>query len=938
MEKSGYAPHAIRGAPARDSAQAIRNDTTPPRPASGGNTLEKTVGAFTHAPGVTASKLALPAPGAGQLPRPHLVEAMTAAHHARLILIRAGAGFGKTTLMQQYAARCREAGHTLVWLRLDAADNDLQRFLLHLDAGLRGASLATGTGDAGNDAAARIIERIAGHTAPLSLMFDDFETIQSEIVLNFTRRIIDALPPGSRLVIASRATPDLGIGRIRARAELLDISPASLRFSLAETTRFIRDKCRLALRDAEIDTLYRCTEGWAAAIYLATLSLRTRSDHAAFVASFSGSNLELADYLAEDILARQSSECRSFLLETSVLPQLSAELCDAVRQRTDSREMLDYLERANLFLLPLDEARNWYRYHPLFSSFLRHRLQLAEPGRDRELHAAAARWLIDAKRPVPAIEHLLEAGHTDAALALIDACTPQLLRAGRVRLLMRWFDRVGPTSANAHGRTGLTRAWVLLINSRYDEAMRTVEHLLADSVGHAHHAELALEAEAVRAMLLALTGEVEACLASGAATLDRLPDETGYAYYNLAHTLAYSYIATHRYDEARSVISRALQRTHARRQGHTHAVAEALEGIIDLAQGRLGTALARLEAVLAPSWNTGESQVEGGRLSLDTVRALALYEADALEEAGRLLDTALPLARSNSPPDAMILCHVLSARLARSRGDHEQWQRLLAELEQIGRQVMSSRAICSAWLERARVATLERRLDAARQALHTAMLHAAWERPGVSFHANDTDLPALAQIRLALAEGAFTRAREQIAAARELAQLHLRYRRMLTLRLLNALALAGLGRQTEAFDEIGEAMRMASHEGFLRPFIDEGEPLAALVRAWAQAQARRFNALGVMPRFVDTLLARLPAPATAQTPNAQAADAPAETLTARELDVLRMLADGHRNRVIAEKLFVSELTVKSHLRNINAKLSAQNRTQAVAIARSLGLL
>lgn len=900
--------------------------------------MEKTVGASAHAPGVTASKLLLPAPGTGQLARPHLVEAMTAAHHARLILIRAGAGFGKTTLMQQYATRCRDAGHAFVWLRLDAADNDLQRFLLHLDAGLRGARPAPGLGSAGDDAAERIIERIAGNAQPLSLIFDDFETIQSEIVLNFTRRIIDALSPASRLVIASRTTPELGIGRIRARGELLDISPASLRFSLAEATRFIRDKCRLALRDAEIETLYRCTEGWAAAIYLATLSLGTRSDHAAFVASFSGSNLELAEYLAEDILARQTRECRHFLLETSVLPQFSAELCDAVRQRTDSREMLDYLERANLFLVPLDEARDWYRYHPLFASFLRHRLRLAEPDRDRELHAAAAQWLIDARRPVPAIDHLLEAGRADTALALIDACTPDLLRAGRVRLMMRWFDRIGPESANVHGRSGLTRAWVLLLNSRYDEAMRTVEQLLAASVGHAHHAELALEAEAIRAMLLALTGEVEACLATGAATLDRLPDETGYAYYNLAHSLAYSYIATHRYDEARSVISRALQRTHAPRRGHTHALAEALESIIDLAQGRLGTALARLETVLAPSWNGGEAQIEGGRLSLDTTRALALYEADALDETARLLDTALPLARSNAPPDSTILCHVLSARIALSRGDQDQWQRLLAELEQIGRQVKSQRAICSAWLERARVATLERRLDAARQALHTAMLHAAWDRPGVSFHANDTDLPALAQIRLALAEGAYAQAQDQIAATLELANRHLRYRRTLTLRLLNALALAGLGKQTEAFGEIGEAMRMASHEGFLRPFIEEGEPLAALVRAWAQAHARRLNALGVMPRFVDTLLARLPSPAEPGGRENQTAEVPAETLTTRELDVLRMLADGHRNRVIAEKLFVSELTVKSHLRNIHAKLGAQNRTQAVAIARSRGLL
>jgi LuxR family transcriptional regulator, maltose regulon positive regulatory protein len=903
--------------------------------------VETGYGKVKSTQGIIASKLMPPVDSPTHLVRAHLIEAIANAHTARLVLIRASAGFGKTTLMQQYATHCRAHRREVLWLRLDAADNDLQRLLLHLDAGLGGTRAHAGNADA---LGTSVIERVAAHDKPLVILLDDFEAIQSPPVLAFTQKLIEAFPPGSALVIASRVTPELGIGRIRARGELLDINPSALRFTLAEATAFIRDKCGLSLRDADIATLQRCTEGWATAIYLATLSLRTRSDSAAFVASFSGTNLELAEYLAEDILARQSDACRSFLLDTSVLPQFSASLCDAVTGRGDSREMLDYLERSNLFLVPLDGERNTYRYHRLFASFLRHRLRASQPGREARLHAAAARWYLEEQRPVPAIDHLLDAGNQAGALAQIARHSRQLLGAGRVRLLMRWLDRIAAEVLATQPEVGLTYAWVLLLNRRYADAMRMAQGIVEGCAGQPEQDSVTLEAEAIRGVLLALTDQVETCRQTSAALLDRLPVPTNFTYYSLANSLAFSCVSMHCYDEARGVLSRALRRAHDHPFVVMRAIAETLEGTIDLVQGRLGTALARLDASAATAAASKRDDINGGCTSMDSARALALYEKNALDKMAHLLADALPRTKNVGTTEALIATHVLSARAARFDGDLEQWQRLLAELEQTGRAIESDRAICAAWLERARVATLEGRFDAAEQALRAALLHGDWANGDVAFLSTEIDQPLIARARLDVARGRHAEAASTLREALRYANARQRHWRALKLRLLLALALDGGGDRAGAFETLTEALRMASHEGYVRAFLDEGERLMQLVGAWAERGPAAIAALGIAPAFVEQLLGNTTTPETDDPRPAAAklapysAEIPAESLTARELVVLRMLSAGHRNRVIGEKLFVSETTVKTHLRKINAKLGAQNRTQAVAIARMQGLI
>lgn len=886
---------------------------------------------------ILKAKLLPPVAGSHHLQRAQLLEGIHQANTPRLVLIRAAAGFGKTTLMQQYQTQCRAQQRQVAWLNLDVGDNDLQRFVAYLRAGLGDLVGAPPTPDGdqdGTEAALELIDAIADLEQPFAVLLDEFEVIQSPPVLDFIQQLLEAMPPCGLLMMTSRTTPDIGLGRIRARGQLLEIKPGSLRFSLAEATTFIREKHQLALRDNEIATLYRCTEGWAAAIFLATLSLHGRTDHAAFVASFSGSNLDLAEYLAEDILAHQDEGCRQFLLETSVLPQLSAPLCDAVTGRQDSRQMIDFLEKANLFLIPLDGERHEYRYHSLFASFLRDALERQQPGRAQALQRKAAGWYLGDGRAVPAIELLLSAGAHGEALVEIAAHGNSLMEAGRARLMLRWLECIDARMLDEHPGLTLTYAWALALCRRFDEAIAVVDRFLVKEPFVPHQQACALEAETIRCMLLAMTGRVEECCSAGLVQIDRLSAAQPFQFGVLTNSLAYSLICTDRYDEARRVLSRAVRINAGQPSDFMRCLADCIESIIDLVQGRLGNALARLRNSRERHWSASSNEAVAGKPSINGNLAQALYEADDLAEAERAVLEALPYSRSNGAPDALIANHVLVARLAYQHQDKEAWQRYLAELEHNGRQIGSSRAICAAWLERARVAILEGQLDSAEQAQRSAELHGDWERPGISMHTTDVDMPSISRLRLRIAQGDCAAAAHALAHAIDTARGQQRHRRVLKLQVLQALALDGAGEEQSAFEVLGQALRFASHEGFLRTFIDEGPKLAALLQRWSSATQGRATA--VEADFLATLQQRCNALQVQGPGTDQPADA--EILTAREIQVLRLLSAGLRNRVIAEKMFLSEFTIKSHLRNINAKLGAQGRTEAVAIARQKGLL
>jgi LuxR family maltose regulon positive regulatory protein len=384
---------------------------------------------------------------------------MADADAARLILIRAAAGFGKTTLMQQYREHCLASGKRALWINLEPADNDLQRFVNLLDKGLGLLPVSARQSERNDPPCAEdLLQLMVSSPLPFAVLLDEVEVIQNPEVLEFLQQLVEQLPSGSVLVMASRSTPGIGLGRIRARGQLLEIRPQDLRFTLEESMAFIRGKRQIPLHDDELATLYRRTEGWIAGLYLASLSLKDRDDHGAFISSFSGSNLELAEYLTEDILARQTEDCRVFLMQTSILEQFCVPLCEAVTGRKDSRAMIDHLDRTNLFLVPVDSQQQWFRYHHLFASFLRHALDRLYPGMTQTLHETAAHWFFDAGQPIPGVEHLFNAGLLDEAADGLNRHLDTLIDSGRTRLLQPGLRLAAgkhytPQGRDARGRT-----------------------------------------------------------------------------------------------------------------------------------------------------------------------------------------------------------------------------------------------------------------------------------------------------------------------------------------------------------------------------------------------------------------------------------------------------------------------------------------------------
>ncbi|PNB73513.1 helix-turn-helix transcriptional regulator [Pseudomonas sp. GW456-E7] len=852
--------------------------------------------------------------------RSGLLEQMDNAKSAKLILIRAAAGFGKTTLLQQYRQRCLTAGKRVLWLNLESADNDLQRFTSLLTNGLKPLLEPRGVA---NQQSQDLSGMVSSCEIPLIICLDEFEVIHDVEVLDCVQHLIDVLPANCALAITSRSTPGLGLGRIRARGHMLDIKPGDLRFSLEESTRFLREKRKIALRDKEISMLHRCTEGWITGLYLASLSLQGRDDHEAFIASFSGSNLELAEYLTEDILARQSEECRDFLMHTSITGQLCASLCNALTGRNDSQAMIEQLERTNLFLQSVDSQQQWYRYHSLFASFLRDALDRLHPGKVRQLHAIAAQWFLEADQPIRAIEHLFSADLVEEAITQLATHLDSLIDSGRVLLLLRWLDRAPESVRDRYPHLNQAYAWLLALSNRLQEARQVaerLERLAGPAFGYVP--------QVIHCLQLSISDQVDECCAVGRQVLSQIPPGDVHLHGALVHCVAMNLLSSGCHEQVQALLSAMLQRDKRLNPSFLGYTLNFVAGIQDMIQARPGSALSRFQAMRDAPRKEYPGQSQDTRVALDVMFAVLHYEAGQLDESSQLLTNALPFTRYFSSPDILIASHVLSARIAYLRGDRSTWQRCLVDLEQLGREATSERIGCSVWLERSRVAIVENRLDMAEQALHSAEQMSEWDRPDLVKFASDVDTPSIARQRLRIARGEYALAARCLRQAIDDARRYQHHRRELKLTLLLALALDGMGDQQQAFDTLQLALRAASHEGLRRTLEDEGESLMQLLIRWSKSP-QAAKAVGIEPGFIESLVSQY---------DVSRVSPARQLLTDREFQVLQLLAVGHRNKTIAEKIFLSELTVKSHLQKLYAKLEVSGRTEALANARTRGLI
>ena len=887
---------------------------------------------------LASGKFSAPAAHGDHIARSRLCEQICRPDGPKVVVARGPAGYGKTTLLAQCQARLQVGATRTAWLTLDRADNDLPRFLRCLMAALGTlsglAALPPDGGDAEDALALALVEAVASHAAPFALVLDEFEAITAPAVLDLVQDLIGRLPAHGRLLIGSRHAPGLALGRLRAANRLLEIDAAQLCFSMDESSQFFARQ-RPVLTPAEIELLHRKTEGWIAALCLASASLARQPSAAGFIERFSGSDQSVADYLAQDVLASQTPTLRRFLLRTSILKQLSAPLCQALLPELDCADLLTQLENGHVLLTRTAADEHRYRYHSLFASYLQSQLRAQAPGDIASLHLAASRWYDGQGRPVPAIDHAIDGGDFDRALTLLQAHADALLAEGRMRLLSRWFAQLPPAVLATRPLLMAVQVWATCFTRGPSEASL----LLAD-LGLAGSGDAAVRAHvrALQPLLLSMMDRQEEAYAAGMPSVAALGDALSFTDTALVNAMANVSAVLGRYHEARALLDTARRAQSRAASSFNLMYSEAVEGIIDLQEGRMRQAGARFRMAVRSTRNGAYGQANGNAWA-GVLYAAWVYETGDLPQAARLLQVYVPLGRDVGLPDHLILGYLMLARVAFYEGDVEQTFYLLGELEYLGHQRRLPRIAASARVERARVLLMQGHPQAARDELRRADDADLWSRvEALRLPANDLLYPRLGQLRWEAYEGDPAAALRGLDADIAQARDARRIRRAYKLQLFRAVALARMDDDARAFEQLAPLLDTARAEGLCRVLVDEGSALIRLIQRFAATPAGSAWLAGDAARDWWQRLREHIGTEPAPPPPERAGATCAEALTPKELRVLRLLAEGHSNSAIAKQLFVSESTVRTHLRHLNVKLDADSRTQAVAHARNAGLL
>src|ERR671913_929900 len=904
-----------------------------------------------------ATKLYVPRPRPEFLSRVRLLERLAEAVARELTLVCTPAGFGKTTLLGEWA---RNSTRPVAWLSLDEGDNDPARFWRYVAAaldqvrpgtGARVGALLRGPEPSALEAVVTgVINELAAQSGEILLVLDDYHLIQATPIHHTLGLLLEHLPASLRLVVASRADPPLPLARLRARGQLAELRQRDLRFTPEEAAALLRTAVGPDLSEAAVVALRDRTEGWVVGLQLAGLSLRGRGDVTEFVEGFSGSHRYVLDYLAEEVLDRQPEPLRAFLLETSLLERLSGPVCEAVTGRADSQQLLEHIERANLFLIPLDEERRWWRYHHLFADLLRARLAQERPDRVAELHRAAAAWCEQAGLADDAIRHALAAGDTVRAARLIERHFDALLQRAEGATVDRWVQALPTELVRSRPRLLLAQAvWALLVG-RIHEAEHLRRHAggawgaagdepYEPSVGRAASlvANLPAAIAIARADLARRRGDADRVDAFVQQALPYLTEKDRALRWAVDRYLAVAAWQRGELAEAERLLVDLVGERWAPGEGFLAVRPRYDLGQVQRAQGRLGAALGTYRQVLAAAGGVGRPLPAAGMAHVGM--AEVLYERGQLDGALEHASQGVGLCRQLAYTQPLLAGLATLAWIRHARGDRAGAWEAIAEAEQ----AQPSPA--------AGVVDLLNPVPALRAKLAIVNGQVADAARWVQARGLDVEDPPsyprereyLLLARLLVAEGDPERALELLERLRAEAAAQGRTGSVIEVRTLQVLALDASGNRAGALDALAEALALGAPEGYLRVFVDEGPPMAALIRQLLLGRRpARPRAVAAPHEYLARVVEAFAQAGQPVRPplsrGGVVVPGMVEPLTARELEVLRLLAAGTPNRAIAEQLVVTLDTVKSHVTHIFDKLGVTNRTQAVSRARELGLL
>ena len=879
--------------------------------------------------------------------------------HGRLVLLSCPPGFGKTSLLSEFVRACAIPA---AWVSLDEGDNDPVRFWTSLVSALR--TIRPKLGDAPlsllqnpqtlppEAVPSLLINELADLPEELILILDDYHLVQEPSIHAALAFLIEHLPERLRMVIATRMDPPWPLARLRARNQLTELRAADLRFTRQETLAFLHETMGLDLSPAQVAALEARTEGWAASLQLAAISMQASRDIEAFIQAFTGSHAYLAEYLVEEVLKAQPGPLQAFLLQTSILERLNADLCQAVTGLPEAREFIITIQRKNLFLVPLDEEGNWYRYHHLFADLLRARLGQSHPIEAvRNLNLRAACWYEAAGMESEAITHALAAGNPGYAVRLVERTAMSMLMRANFKTVEGWLASLPPLAINDSPRVHMAAAWLFLLRREPSRAEPYLCFLHAYfSSPEPHCLDLALQGEwlALQSAMLGAQGKPAESRSLAMQALEILPEEAAQIRSLTYNGLAGACQQLYDYEGAASAYHAIVRQGQASGDIASEIFGLSCLGLMLLQQGKLHSvfeitsqALQRIEATRAFSPFT--ATLYGELASID-------YHWHRLEQARLSFSRSVQLSLPGGFNDAEIYHHVFLSRLFQMEGD------LQAALQEIENALKGLRLAVPTFVteevtsQQVCILLALGRLPEAQAALKPAGFEFD---PDFSFpplapeagihHAAGLLYNSALRILLTRADqGSDLHALQNglrlagtlIAGSLRLHHLPIALKTLL----LRARMHAHLGDQRSSRADLLQALEMAAPEGFFSIFLEEGFPLAAMLRLLKPADLPS----GVPAAYLSDILDAFEASASPVSDPVRASGATIEDgwaghLTAREMEVLRLIASGDSNRDIAGKLVITLSAVKKHTGNIFRKLGANSRTQALARARHLHL-
>jgi len=893
---------------------------------------------------ILTTKLFIPFLQSNLVSRNRLIDRLSQGSKHKLTLISAPAGFGKTTLLSEWIHQSQAPS---AWFSIDKGDNDPIHFLNYVIAALQTIDENIGSGIRSLLKSPRLpnmqsmlinlINDLAQFGDNFLLVFDDYHLIEDQKIHDLIGFMLEHLPPKMHLVMATRSDPPLPLARLRSQNQVLELRAADLCFTLDETAILFNERLCLGLSQDNLAMLESRTEGWIAGLQLAALSIQNRNDVQSFIQHFSSDNRYIMDYLFEEVLSQKSQDVQQFLLHTSILDRLSGSLCDAVTQGQNSQQMLRVLDRENLFIFPLDSERKWLRYHQLFVDLLRQRLRQMHGALVPELYYLASQWFEQNKFIDEAVEYALMGEDFDRAISLIQRHAETKLMQSEIVTIQKWIERLPETEVRTRPQLCIYHSVTLLYSGHpFSEAESRIRDALAADASESISAEVT----AFRGLVAAFQGKNQESIQLSRQALEQLPEDRLFFRSFITGFLGLNYLYSGEIEAARQTFTKAV--TLGQKIGNLM--------ISVLAQCHLAE-LCFLEAKLKQAKTNYEQTLEWANDDQGMIQPIGGYvliglgnlyrEWNDFDTAEHYFNRGIELVKKWGEIAAMH-GYIGLAKINQIRGDFQTSQKLFQEARGIAERfdAMDLDDLTVAYYQ-ARSWIAHGDIEQAEQWAISRNLDPKSDIDNI-IKKIDQSLTLLPEFEITTLARLYIARKEPEDALTILQALEpiLEQKGWIAFTIenlmLQAIALHELDEDNQAISLFRRSLSLAEAGGFIRLFVDEGEPVKAMLVNLLHERAALKEIdpqYSVSKSYLNKLFAAFETDSQVRRKSGLL-----ESLTDREIEVLHLIAAGLSNQEIANKLFISLNTVRTHTKNINNKLNTHSRTQAVAKARELGVI